>query len=63
MSFDKPVGSGGQHVGTAEFMMITHLPTGIVVGACTRLYGSQIVTRNVLLEMIECAITNPKFRE
>jgi protein subunit release factor A len=56
-----PSQSGGQHVGTGPSgVKVTHIPSGIV--ACVDNGKSQHVNRMIAVEMIEAAITHPRFR-
>lgn len=51
---------GGQHVGTGPSgVKITHLPTGIE--ACVDTGRSQHINRLLATEMIEAALTHPRF--
>ena len=51
---------GGQHVGyTSAPVRVTHMPTGI---SATVEMRSQHRSRQLAIEMIECAITSPNFR-
>ena len=52
---------GGQHVGTGPCgVKITHIPSGIE--ACVEVSRSQHVNREIAMNMIEAAITHPRFR-
>lgn len=52
---------GGQHVGTGPSgVKITHIPSGIE--ACVDIGRSQHVNRLIAMEMIEAALTHPRFR-
>lgn len=52
---------GGQHVGTGRSgVRITHIPTGIV--AEVEYSRSQHKNREIALDMIAAALTNPHFR-
>ena len=52
---------GGQHVGTGpNGVRITHLPSGIV--ACCETERSQHINRMIAMEMIEAAVTHPRYR-
>lgn len=51
---------GGQHVGCGPTAVrVTHLPTGIIASVTMR---SQIAARDVAINMIECALTHPRYR-
>lgn len=51
---------GGQHVGMEPVIVtVTHIPTGISASICQR---SQIMARNIAVDMILAALTHPKFR-
>lgn len=51
---------GGQHVGTGPTgVKVTHIPSDTVaIVECSR---SQNINRTIAIEMIESAITHPKF--
>ena len=52
---------GGQHVGTwPGGVKVTHLPSGIE--AFVEIGRSQHVNREIAVNMIEAAITHPRFR-
>jgi protein subunit release factor A len=52
---------GGQHVGTGPGgVKITHLPSGIEAFVC--IGRSQHTNREIAAEMIEAAITHPRFK-
>jgi protein subunit release factor A len=52
---------GGQHVGSGpDGIKITHLPSGIEV--CVDIGRSRYTNRLIAIEMIECAITHPKYK-
>ena len=52
---------GGQHVGTGPSgVKVTHISSGIE--ACVEIGRSQHINRMIAVEMIEAAITHPKFR-
>ena len=51
---------GGQHVGTSSGIRVTHIPSGIM--AYVEFGRSQHINRGIALDMIEAAITHPKFR-
>lgn len=52
---------GGQHVGAGPGgVKVTHVPSGIE--AMVSIGRSQHVNRMIAVEMIEAAITHPKFR-
>jgi protein subunit release factor A len=52
---------GGQHVGTGPSgVKITHLPSGIE--AFVDIGRSQHINRLIAIEMIETAITHPRFK-
>lgn len=56
-----PRQKGGQHVGTGPSgIKITHLPSG--VEAFVDIGRSQHTNRQIALDMIESAITHPRFR-
>lgn len=51
---------GGQHVGTGPSgIKITHIPSGIE--ACVGIGRSPHVNRLIAIDMIEAAITHPRF--
>jgi protein subunit release factor A len=51
---------GGQHVGTgASGVKVTHIPSGIE--ACVEIGRSQHINRLIAVEMIEAALTHPRF--
>ena len=51
---------GGQHVGTiSRGVKVEHLPTG-TIAICTEA-RSQHINRLIAIEMIEYALTHPKF--
>lgn len=51
---------GGQHVGTvSRGVKVEHLPTG-TIAICTEA-SSQHINRLISIEMIEYALTHPKF--
>lgn len=51
---------GGQHVGTGPSgVKVTHIPTGIE--ACVEIGRSQHINRLIAVEMIEAALTHPRF--
>jgi protein subunit release factor A len=55
-----PESQGGQHVGyTSAPVRVTHVPTGI---SATVEMRSQHRSRQLAIEMIECALTSPNFR-
>lgn len=55
-----PENRGGQHVGyTSAPIKATHLPSGI---SATVEMRSQHRSRQLAVEMIECALTSPHFR-
>ena len=49
-------GIGGQQVGTACGVMITHIPTEITAIVCT--HRSQFKNRNIAMDMILAALTH-----
>lgn len=52
---------GGQHVGTGPSgIKITHIPSGIE--ACVSIGRSQFTNREIAMNMIEAALTHPRFR-
>lgn len=52
---------GGQHVGTGPSgIKVTHVPSGIE--ACVDIGRSQYTNREIALNMIEAAITHPRYR-
>ena len=52
---------GGQHVGTGPSgVRVTHIPSGIE--ACVEIGRSQHVNREIAINMIEAAITHPRYR-
>lgn len=52
---------GGQHVGTGPSgVKVTHLPSG--VEACVDISRSQSINRMIAIEMVEAAVTHPRFR-
>lgn len=52
---------GGQHVGTGPSgVKVTHIPSGIE--ACVSIGRSQFTNREIAIDMIVAALTNPKFR-
>lgn len=52
---------GGQHVGSGPHgVKVTHVPSGIE--ACVEIGRSQYVNREIAINMIEAAVTHPKFR-
>lgn len=56
-----PRQKGGQHVGTGPSgVKITHIPSGIV--ACVSIGRSQFINREIAINMIEAAITHPRYR-
>lgn len=51
---------GGQHVGSGPSgVKVTHIPTGIE--ACVDLGRSQHINRLIAQDMIEAALTHPRF--
>jgi protein subunit release factor A len=55
-----PENRGGQHVGyTSAPVRVTHIPTGI---SATVEMRSQHRSRQLAVEMIECALASPNFR-
>lgn len=51
---------GGQHVGIGPSgVKVTHIPSGIE--ACVNTCRSQHINRLIAIEMIEAAITHPRF--
>lgn len=55
-----PRQKGGQHVGVQTGIRVTHLPTG--TQAIVNTDRSQLINRMIAVEMIEAAITHPRFR-
>ena len=55
-----PRGLGGQHVGTASGVKVTHLPTGLA--AIANANRSQHRNRQIAIDMIVGGLTSPKFR-
>lgn len=52
---------GGQHVGSGPSgVKVTHIPSGIE--ACVEIGRSQHVNREIAINMIEAAITHPRYR-
>ena len=52
---------GGQHVGTGPGgVKVTHVPSGIE--ACVSIGRSQHTNREIAINMIEAAVTHPRFR-
>lgn len=52
---------GGQHVGSGPCgVKVTHIPSGIE--AAVDIGRSQYVNREIAINMIEAAITHPRFR-
>ncbi len=52
---------GGQHVGTGPSgIKVTHIPTGIE--ACVDIGKSQHTNRCIAIDMIESALTHPRFK-
>lgn len=52
---------GGQHVGTGPSgVKVTHIPSGIE--ACVEIGRSQFVNREIAINMIEAAVTHPRFK-
>ena len=51
---------GGQHVGTASGVRVTHLPSGIE--AYVEIGRSQMINREIAINMIEAAITHPRYQ-
>ena len=51
---------GGQHVGTGPSgVKVIHIPSGIE--ACVEIGRSQHINRMIAVEMIEAALTHPRF--
>jgi len=52
---------GGQHVGTGPSgVKVTHIPSGIE--AFVEIGRSQFINREIAVNMIEAAVTHPRFR-
>lgn len=49
---------GGQHVGTASCVVITHLPTELTVKVCE--HRSQYKNREAAIRLIEFYLTDPE---
>lgn len=53
---------GGQQVGTGPSgVKVTHVPSGIE--ACVDIGRSQFVNREIAINMIEAAVTHPRYRK